>query len=79
MRMLARTFLAVFPEGALIRSKENEAALLGTVGDGASAEEMARRAARRPSRSSGERASRNRAAETPAKAASRARDSDAAT
>ena len=44
MRMLARTFLAVFPQGSLVRIKDNEAALLGIAGDGASADEMARRA-----------------------------------
>ncbi len=45
LRMLARTFLQVFPDGALLEIQHNEAALVATVGPGAPLAEQLRRAA----------------------------------
>lgn len=45
LRMLARTFLQVFPDGALIEIQHNEAALVATLGVGAPLTEQLRRAA----------------------------------
>ena len=45
LKMLARTFLAVFPDGALLEIQHNEAALLATAGQSAAVAEQVRRAA----------------------------------
>lgn len=44
LSMLARSFLEVFPEGELIEMLDNEAALVATLGEAASAAEQQRRA-----------------------------------